>query len=155
MEWIDCKECIEFEDCENKESNDGCFFGVKEEDVEDDTMKGTPYPIMHQLQMRNFEIHEHFAEWGTGSISNYRKVKVYAPTMMTSLQDNKQHRAYYVEIEIHHAPGYIECDTHTEKQIYIREDKLVEFFIANEIFTKEEFNQKMEERRRRLKCQRS
>ena len=32
MEWIDCKECIEFEDCENKENNDGYFFGVKEED---------------------------------------------------------------------------------------------------------------------------
>ena len=153
MEWIDCKECIEFEDCENKENNDGCFFGVKEEDVEDDTMKGTPYPIMHQLQMRNFEIHEHFAEWGTGSISNYRKVIVYAPKMMTSLQDDKQHRAYCVDVEIHREPGYIECDAHIEKQIYIREDKLVEFFIANEIFTKEEFNQKMEERRRKLKCQ--
>lgn len=146
MEWISCKECIEFEDCENKENNDGCFFGVKAEDVEDNTMKGTPYPIMRQLQMRNFKIHERFAEWGTGSISNYRKVKVYAPRMMTSLQDDKQHRAYYVEVETHREPGYIEVDLHSLRQFYVREDELVEFFIANEIFTKEE-------RRRRLKCQ--
>lgn len=153
MDWTNCKECIEFEDCEHKENNDGCFFGTKEEDVEDNVMKGTPYPIMCQLQMRNFKIHERFAEWGTGSISNYRKVKVHAPTMKTSLQDDKQHRAYYVEVEIHREPGYVEVDLHSLRQFYVREDKLVEFFITNEIFTKEEFNQKIEERRRRLKCQ--
>lgn len=105
MEWTNCKECIEFEDCEHKENEDGCFCGTKEEDVEDNIMKGTPYPIM-----RNFKIHERFAEWGTGSISNYCKVKVHAPTMKTSLQDDKQHRAYYVEIETHREPGYIEVD---------------------------------------------
>ena len=25
--WIHCKECALFEDCENKESRDGCYFG--------------------------------------------------------------------------------------------------------------------------------
>lgn len=125
MEWTNCKECIEFEDCEYKENNDGCFFGTKEEDVEDNTMKGTPYPIMRQLQMRNFKIHERFAEWGTGSISNYRKVKVHAPRMMTSLQDDKQHRAYSVEVETHREPGYIEVDLHSLRQSMLEKINLL------------------------------
>ena len=31
MEWTNCKECIEFEECEHKENNDGCFFDTKED----------------------------------------------------------------------------------------------------------------------------
>ena len=29
MDWIECKECIFFEDCEEKENRffDGCYFG--------------------------------------------------------------------------------------------------------------------------------
>lgn len=32
--WTACKDCIDFEDCENKEDRDGCYFGeVENEDV--------------------------------------------------------------------------------------------------------------------------
>ena len=30
MDWVVCKECIYFEDCENKEDRDGCYFGEDE-----------------------------------------------------------------------------------------------------------------------------
>ena len=33
-EWVVCKECTMWEDCENKESRDGCYFGEKEDDIE-------------------------------------------------------------------------------------------------------------------------
>ena len=26
-EWIECKNCIYFEDCDTKENRDGCYFG--------------------------------------------------------------------------------------------------------------------------------
>lgn len=26
-EWVECKNCIYFEDCDTKEDKDGCFFG--------------------------------------------------------------------------------------------------------------------------------
>lgn len=31
-EHVACKECTMWEDCENKESRDGCYFGEKEAD---------------------------------------------------------------------------------------------------------------------------
>ena len=31
-EYVACKECAFWEDCENKESRDGCYFGEKEND---------------------------------------------------------------------------------------------------------------------------
>lgn len=34
--FISCLECIFFEDCQDKESRDGCYFGEKEE--EDDEL---------------------------------------------------------------------------------------------------------------------
>ena len=30
--WVDCKECIYFEDCSEIESRDGCYFGETKED---------------------------------------------------------------------------------------------------------------------------
>ena len=30
LEYVACKECTMREDCENKESRDGCYFGEKE-----------------------------------------------------------------------------------------------------------------------------
>lgn len=35
-EWIPCTDCIYFEDCEDKESRDGCYFGepLEEDDNE-------------------------------------------------------------------------------------------------------------------------
>ena len=29
-EYVACKECAMWEECENKENRDGCYFGVKE-----------------------------------------------------------------------------------------------------------------------------
>ena len=31
-EYVACKECVFWEDCENKESRDGCYCGEKETD---------------------------------------------------------------------------------------------------------------------------
>ena len=33
---VDCKECIYFEECNNKEARDGCYFGMTEKDVEEE-----------------------------------------------------------------------------------------------------------------------
>lgn len=30
--WTNCKECIYFEECDEKEGRDGCYFGETEED---------------------------------------------------------------------------------------------------------------------------
>lgn len=27
MNWVNCNECIYFDDCETKEDRDGCYFG--------------------------------------------------------------------------------------------------------------------------------
>lgn len=27
-EWVPCKECVSFDDCEFKEDRDGCYLGV-------------------------------------------------------------------------------------------------------------------------------
>lgn len=27
MDWTNCKECVSFEDCDNKEDRNGCYFG--------------------------------------------------------------------------------------------------------------------------------
>jgi hypothetical protein len=32
-EYVACKECTMREDCENKESRDGCYFGERETDI--------------------------------------------------------------------------------------------------------------------------
>ena len=31
-----CSQCIYWEECENRESRDGCYFGMKEEDFDED-----------------------------------------------------------------------------------------------------------------------
>ena len=31
-----CSQCIYWEECDNKESRDGCYFGMKEEDFDED-----------------------------------------------------------------------------------------------------------------------
>ena len=31
--WVSCKDCIFFEDCNNKEDRDGCCLGEEDEDV--------------------------------------------------------------------------------------------------------------------------
>ena len=36
-EYVACKECTMWEDCTNKESRDGCYFGEKEE-KDDETL---------------------------------------------------------------------------------------------------------------------
>lgn len=33
LEYVTCKECAMREDCENKESRDGCYFGEREIDI--------------------------------------------------------------------------------------------------------------------------
>ena len=33
--WTDCKDCIYFDECENKESRDGCYFGDTEGSIEE------------------------------------------------------------------------------------------------------------------------
>lgn len=38
-EFVICSQCIYWEECENKEDRDGCYFGVKEEDF-DETVDG-------------------------------------------------------------------------------------------------------------------
>lgn len=112
-------------------------------------MKNAPKEIITELQMRGFKINERYADYGTGSISNFFKVRIYAPRQMTSIIDEKLHNAYYVEIEQHSEPGYIECDSHTAKQIYIREDKLVEWLISKNILTHEEHQERIEALRKR------
>lgn len=34
-EFVMCSQCIYWEECENKESRDGCYFVVKEEDCDE------------------------------------------------------------------------------------------------------------------------
>ena len=34
MDWINCKECVYFDDCEETENRDGCYFGDAVEDEE-------------------------------------------------------------------------------------------------------------------------
>jgi hypothetical protein len=34
-EFVICSQCIYWEDCENKEGRDGCYFGAKEEDFDE------------------------------------------------------------------------------------------------------------------------
>ena len=34
-EFVTCSQCIYWEECENKESRDGCYFGVMEEDFDE------------------------------------------------------------------------------------------------------------------------
>lgn len=31
FDWVECKKCMLFEDCKNKEDRNGCHFGVKKE----------------------------------------------------------------------------------------------------------------------------
>ena len=38
-DFVICSQCIYWEECENKESRDGCYFGAKEEDF-DETVDG-------------------------------------------------------------------------------------------------------------------
>ena len=33
--WTECKDCIYFDECDNKESRDGCYFGDTEEIIEE------------------------------------------------------------------------------------------------------------------------
>ena len=45
MEWISCKECAYFEDCETKEDREGCYHGILKDGgimslVEPSTEKG-------------------------------------------------------------------------------------------------------------------
>ena len=35
MEWTECKNCIYFDECENKEDRDGCYCGEREESLEE------------------------------------------------------------------------------------------------------------------------
>jgi hypothetical protein len=35
-EFVICSQCVYWEECENKEDRDGCYFGVKEEDFDED-----------------------------------------------------------------------------------------------------------------------
>ena len=35
-EFVICSQCIYWEDCENKEDRDGCYFGAKEGDFDED-----------------------------------------------------------------------------------------------------------------------
>lgn len=35
--WTNCKECIYFDECNETESRDGCYFGMTEEEAENDT----------------------------------------------------------------------------------------------------------------------
>ena len=35
MEWTECKYCIYFDECENKEDRDGCYCGEMEESLEE------------------------------------------------------------------------------------------------------------------------
>jgi hypothetical protein len=32
-EWVECKDCIYFEDCDAKEEREGCYFGETERTV--------------------------------------------------------------------------------------------------------------------------
>lgn len=36
MDWVDCKDCIYFQegDCEETESRDGCYFGITEDEID-------------------------------------------------------------------------------------------------------------------------
>ena len=35
MEWTECKNCIYFDECENKEDRDGCYCGEREESLKE------------------------------------------------------------------------------------------------------------------------
>ena len=35
--FVICSQCIYWEECENKEDRDGCYFGMTEEDVINET----------------------------------------------------------------------------------------------------------------------
>lgn len=37
--WVNCKECIYFEECNNKEDRDGCYFGMTEKEAEEEFLR--------------------------------------------------------------------------------------------------------------------
>lgn len=118
-------------------------------------MKNVSNEILLQLQQRGFEIHNSFAYYAQGSISNYLKIHIDGPYEMTSLIDEKLHKAYHIHIESASEPGYIEVDCQMKKDIYIREDKLTEWLISQGILTHEERQARLEKLRKRRckKCQ--
>ena len=36
--WVECKNCIYFEECANKENKDGCYFGETDIEIEKEVM---------------------------------------------------------------------------------------------------------------------
>jgi hypothetical protein len=37
--WVDCKECVYFENCNEKETRDGCYFGMAEKEAEEEFLR--------------------------------------------------------------------------------------------------------------------
>lgn len=37
--WTSCKECIYFDECNEKENRDGCYFGMTEKEAEEEFLR--------------------------------------------------------------------------------------------------------------------
>lgn len=109
--------------------------------------------ILAELLKRGFTLEEDGKlSYARGSIANYTKIKVYSPSMQTSLAKcEKDVPACYVIFEEFTECGYLEMDKETIKRFYLEEEKLPEWAKEKGLLTEEEREEKYAEMRRRMR----
>ena len=66
-------------------------------------------------------------DYAMGSISNYKKLSISAPTLQFSLAKDKDILACYVQYESFSSPGYIELDWHKQESGYVALSSLIDY----------------------------
>lgn len=99
------------------------------------------------INNRGFVMKENGAlEYGAGSISNYKLLKVFQPRMHCSLAKGEELvMACYVEYEDFSSPGYIECDWKHREEGYVAEENLLAYLDSKGIYNREERRKRWEE----------
>lgn len=72
-------------------------------------------------------------DYAIGSIANYKKFSISAPSEQFSLAEDKYVLACYVQYESFSEAGYIEVDWHKKESGYIALNRLIEYVDAKGI----------------------
>lgn len=83
--------------------------------------------LLVELLSRGFVLNDNNdLEYSSGSISNYKKLKVCQPRMYCSLAAGEEYvPACFVQFESFSEPGYIECDWKKTEEGYVAEVHLL------------------------------
>lgn len=114
--------------------------------------------MQNMIEQRGFEynIEKHCLEYARGSVASSTHCTIHEPSMMATIEhegnpDSPEYvKAYYVEYSQQQEAGYLETDYRNLEQVYVREDRILEWLDEKRIYDRSERNRTNSEHWKKL-----